>query len=449
MDNNKILTVAIYVRVSTEEQMKHGYSIQAQKESLIKYCKEKKYKVYDIYADEGKSARSKLKQRTEMCRLLEDVKDKKINRIVFIKLDRWFRNIADYYKVQEILDKYHVDWETTQEDYNTTTSSGRLNLNIRLSIAQDEADRTADRIRFTFDNMIKNKRAIQGSHCMPLGYIVEGVGKEKHVVKDKEKEHIVKDMFEHFANYNSIRGTLLYLNNKYQLHLCYDSVRHYFKNELYTGKYKNIIDYCEPYITYDEFLENQKRINCNVKVNAERYDYIFSGLMRCNKCGYKLSGFTHKSKTYKNHAYRCNRAYNSKSCTNISPIIESNLEKYLINNFLLLYNKHVSEETIIEKENTKKRISNEQINKKLDRLTDLYVDGRITREKYNTEYDKYKSMLVEEKEKPIKKKIKSLVNAKALDIYNQLDNKSKHAFWLTYIDYIERDEHKNYIVHFK
>ena len=449
MKNEKILTVAIYVRVSTEEQMKHGYSIQAQKESLLNYCKEKKYKVYDIYADEGKSARSKLKQRTEMCRLLEDVKAKKINRIVFIKLDRWFRNIADYYRVQEILDKYKVDWETTQEDYNTTTSSGRLNLNIRLSIAQDEADRTADRIRFTFENMIKNKRAIQGSHCMPLGYIVKGSGKEKYVVKDKEKEHIVKDMFDYFSTYSSIRATLLYINTKYGMNLCYDSVRHYIKNELYTGTYKDIENYCEPYITKEQYIENQNRIKSNIKVNPVRYDYIFSGLMRCNKCGYKLAGFTHKSKNYKNHAYRCNRAYNSKSCSNVSPIMENNLENYLINNFLALYQKRIEELEILEKQTINKKINIEQVNKKIDRLSELYIEGKISKEKYDSEYEKFKSIIIETKEKKSKKKLKSLNNSNVLDIYKQLDNKSKRAFWSTYIDYIERDEHKNYIVHFK
>ena len=456
---DNIITVAIYVRVSTEEQAKHGYSVQAQKESLISYCKHKNYKIYDVYADEGKSARAKLKSRTEMCRLIEDVKLKKFDRIIFIKLDRWFRNIADYYKIQEILDKYKIDWETTQEDYNTTTSSGRLNLNIRLSIAQDEADRTADRIRFTFDNMVKNKRAIQGSHCMPLGYKVAGEDKNKKVVKDDETKEIVEDMFKHFSIYSSIRSTLLYVNNKYNMNICYDSMRNYLKNSLYTGIYKNVENYCEPYITKEQYELNQSNIVCNVKSNNKRYDYIFSGLIRCHKCQYKMSGFTHKShdtrydKIYSYKAYRCNRSYNSKSCENRSPIIENKLEKFLINNVIECAHQYIIQEETIQPIEKNKPVNIDKLKLKLDRLTELYVDGKITREKYDTDFKKINDEIINANLKTEKIKdlhsVKSLVNSNALLLYNQLDNISKRAFWSTYIDYIERDEHLNYIVHFK
>ena len=153
-----IIRVVLYIRVSSEEQVKHGYSLQSQRERLIEYCKQKGYQVVEIYVDEGKSARSKLKNRTELLRLIEDA-----------RLDRWFRNIADYYKVQEILDNNKIDWECSDEEYSTTTSNGRLHLNIKLSIAQNESDQTSDRIKFNFDNMVKNGRAITGSQGVPLG----------------------------------------------------------------------------------------------------------------------------------------------------------------------------------------------------------------------------------------------------------------------------------------
>lgn len=456
---DKILTAAIYVRVSTEEQVKEGFSIQAQKESLIEYCKNNNYKIFDFYIDEGKSARAKIKNRTELCRLLEDVKFKKIDRIIFIKLDRWFRNISDYYKVQEILDKYKVEWEATTEDYNTTTSSGRLNLNIRLAIAQDEADRTGDRIRFTFENMVKNKRPIQGSHCLPLGYIVYTDGKNKSVIKDKEKEHIICDMFEHFKLYGSIRKTLLYINEKYSTKIHYDSIRNYFRNSMYTGTYHDIDDYCEAYITKEEFKNNIKRINRNVKDTNKKYDYIFSGLIRCRCCNYIMSGFTHRTtkpkynKVYTNHAYRCNRSYGSKLCENRSPIFENKLEQYLINNILKLADDYiVKEENVCDIQN----IQNVNVNKvkeKIERLSELYIDGSISKEKYNNDFKKYsneieKANLVNNKKRDLSN-LESLIDSNILSIYNQLNNDNKRAFWNKYIDYIERDKALNFIVHFK
>ena len=70
----EIIRVALYVRVSTEEQVKHGFSLNSQLNRLTEYCKNNKYKIIDKYVDEGKSARSKLKSRTELLRLIEDAK---------------------------------------------------------------------------------------------------------------------------------------------------------------------------------------------------------------------------------------------------------------------------------------------------------------------------------------------------------------------------------------
>ena len=85
----------------------------------------------------------------------------KIDIVVFTKLDRWFRNIAEYYKVQEVLETHNVNWKTIHEDYDTSTASGRLKINIMLSVAQDEADRTSERIKAVFDSKSAALRAGQ------------------------------------------------------------------------------------------------------------------------------------------------------------------------------------------------------------------------------------------------------------------------------------------------
>ena len=186
---NEIIKAALYIRVSTEEQAKHGYSLSSQKQRLIEYCKEQNYMITGIYIDEGKTARTKLKNRTELLRLIEDAKQKKFNRIIIWRLDRWFRNIADYYKVQETLEANKVDWECSDEEYNTTTSNGRLHLNIKLSIAQNESDQTSDRIKFNFDRMIKNGNIIVGKQGMPLGYTSSGTEKNKRMIRWRKNEN--------------------------------------------------------------------------------------------------------------------------------------------------------------------------------------------------------------------------------------------------------------------
>ena len=137
MEDN-ILRVALVPRVSTDEQVRKGDSLDAQEDALVKFATENNMKIVGIYRDEGHSARKPVLKRPIMLQLLEDVKAGKIDRILVTKLDRWFRNIADYYEVQSILDRYKVQWIATEEEYDTTTANGRLALNIKLAIAQEQ-----------------------------------------------------------------------------------------------------------------------------------------------------------------------------------------------------------------------------------------------------------------------------------------------------------------------
>ena len=123
---------ALYIRVSSEEQAIHGLSIEAQREKLDQWAKGR-VKIVDHYVDAGISARKPAAKRPELQRLLNDVRADRVDVILFTKLDRWFRNIAEYYKVQEVPEKHHVNWRTIQEDYDTSTASGRLKINIMLS----------------------------------------------------------------------------------------------------------------------------------------------------------------------------------------------------------------------------------------------------------------------------------------------------------------------------
>ena len=113
-------------RVSTDEQALHGDSLQAQEEALVEYANENNMKIHKVYRDAGFSARKAVLKRPAMLELLEDVKAGKIDLILFTKLDRWFRNIKEYYKIQEILERNKVVWKAILEDYSTQTLFFRL-----------------------------------------------------------------------------------------------------------------------------------------------------------------------------------------------------------------------------------------------------------------------------------------------------------------------------------
>lgn len=195
----KLKRCAIYIRVSTAEQMMHGKSLQAQRECLENYAAEHDMIVAGVYADEGKTARKELKKRKAIHRLLEDVKQDKIDVIIFWRLDRWFRNLSDFYKVQDILDEYGVSWISISEPgINMETRDGRLQLNVVLSIGQNEVDTTSERIKFVNESSIRQGKLIFGDVNMPIGYkagIVDGV---KRMIKDEDQASMVEEFFKYY-----------------------------------------------------------------------------------------------------------------------------------------------------------------------------------------------------------------------------------------------------------
>lgn len=159
---------AIYVRVSTKEQKEKGLSVDSQLLALREYCSNNGYVIAGEYNDAGISARKKYINRPALLQLIDDCKEGKIDIILFTKLDRWFRSVADYYQVQTLLDSYKVPWRAIWEDYETETSTGLFKVNIMLSVSQNEADKTSERTK----EAVKYRRLrgdFVGGKC-PRGY---------------------------------------------------------------------------------------------------------------------------------------------------------------------------------------------------------------------------------------------------------------------------------------
>ena len=200
------LRVALYIRVSSQEQAIKGLSLEAQQEDLGEYAKEHGWVIVGTYIDAAKTARKRMYKRTNFLRMLEDVKQDRVDLILFTRLDRWFRSVADYYKVMEILEAHNCGWLTTQEQYDTTTAGGRLYINLRLSIAQNEADLCGERISVVFDSKVKHGTVVSGS-C-PFGYRVNS---EKCLEVIPEQAAIVQDAFEYYRSTVSQYATIKYI----------------------------------------------------------------------------------------------------------------------------------------------------------------------------------------------------------------------------------------------
>jgi len=423
---------ALYIRVSTDEQARHGYSLAEQEFDLRRYAEQQGYAVVGIYAEGAPPPRNPPARRKGLQRLLEDVQADAIDIILFKCLDRWFRNIADYYKVQEILDQHNVLWECTQEDFNTTTTNGRLLLNLKLSIAQHESDQTGDRIRYIFDGHRREGKVITGQ--MPLGY---RIGKDKRIHIDHRKAEMVHEMFQFFLVNRTVLGTTRMLREKYGYKKSDSSIGRTLQNRIYIGDYYGVKNFCPPLIDENTFIQVQKVFAGRTRYPRSGNIYLFTGLLRCPNCGRMLTpAYSHtKKRTY---IYYVCRNYTHSDCPYKTYWREDRVESDLLDKLdyeLKRYRANVKK--ISCKEDTEKmQLSAESIRAKQARLQELYVEGMIPRAEFDARYSDLNTQIIalQPPQEPRLEYIKSIDNCR--EYYDALDKQARKTFWSNILDQI-------------
>ncbi len=452
MKENKLLRVALYIRVSTDKQAKEGDSLEAQENALVDYVKKNNHIIVDKYIDGGESGQ-KL-NRTNLTRLLDDVKKDKIDLILMTKLDRWFRSVGDFYKVQSVLDKHKVKWKTIWEDYDTTTASGEFWLNMSLSLARMEAQRTSERIKAVFDHKYKVQKTVC-TGAVPYGY---KISKDKKIIIDEEKAQHIRDLYNYYIKTNRLLETVRWFQEN-----CapksFGSIKSYLKNPVYIGKYirkrtsEVIEDYAPPIIEEETFYKVQDLLKKNLKgiPDGTKKELIFAGLIRCSVCGCKMHGIRQKNRKW--HYYRCKKAYEGTLCSNRKHTSELQLENYLKENILTLLEKRVIEIKEINSKTEEKKVDVSKLKAKLNKLVELYTNEIIDLDYYKKEYYNINNEIerIEKENKKIKKidtsKIEKILKSDLFKLYDALNNEEKRKLWSSIIDYIEA-KHNNFVIKF-
>ena len=438
-----ILRVALLPRVSTDEQVLRGYSLQAQEDALVEYANNNNMKIVGIYRDEGHSARKPVLKRPVMLELLEDVEAGKIDRILFIKLDRWFRNVSEYHAIQRILDKHNVTWQAILEDYNTATADGRLKVNIMLSVAENESDRTSERIKFVFNAKLARKEAF---FKLKMGYTKEKIDGVKRVVKDPETQHIVEDFFKR-ALATNIRQAGEEMNLKYNLTHPYKFWHSMARHEMYTGTYKGLEDFAPAYITKEEHEELNNRNRVIRKAQQNRI-YVFTGLLKCPNCGRRLGGkYTTSGNGDEYMFYRC--CGKLAGVCDFTAVTEKNLEKYLLKNMRTEMEKYIlSTETAPQEEKNDRQKKNdvEKLQERLRRLNVAFFAGNMTDEEYAEQSKAIKEQIAKAQAEEAKTEktadvaaVKAFLATNFECIYGSLTKEEQRTLWRSVIDEIVLD----------
>lgn len=421
------MIVAGYIRVSTAEQSRNGLSMESQKHDIETYCREHGHRLLRIYVDAGISARKDLYKRQGFMELMDDVKDGKIQHVVVLRLDRFFRNVYDYHRMMnEYLTPAGVGWSAVKEEYDTTTTNGRLMINLRLSIAEQEADTDSDRIRDVFANRVAQGFMVTGTS--PLGYRQVA----HRLVIDEETAPIVRDTFAIYDATHSVSRTLAQLRERYthdQIgQMAQSEVSRLLRKRFYIGEHRGNTEFCPPLVDREVFDRVQDSLTRNRFTRESRNVYVFRGMLRCAVCGSPLFGSPTK---YDFKTYRCTGAYHKRICPNRHNTDARRIESFLLENVENLL-KDYKVELLAKQAEQKRRVGNRpKIEKKIERLKDLYVDGVIDKAEFARRRAELEAQIVDPEEpKPVDlAPIDALLGSGFQAVYADLSDEEKFRLW--------------------
>ncbi len=474
-EEKKNVIAGLYPRVSTDDQVREGFSLDEQEKEMKKLCMYKNYQIYKVYREEGVSAKNM--NRPKFQEMIQDLKDGKINRIIVYKLDRLTRSIQDLEVICKLIEKYHCSLDSVSEEINTDTATGVFFIRMTTILAQLEIERTSERTKFGLKGAAKN-----GHFCgkAPIGY--RKINKEL-VIDDLESE-VVKEIFDDYVNGLSVCTITKKLNNKNALNRNWrtTTIDRMLSNYIYCGDYlygkraKNmkpihLENICPAIIDKETFKMVQTQKERNLKNYTRKHTYVYMQKIVCSKCNKIMGGSSSTSKNKPTQIYYkcncCNTRINEKKIEKpLMLFLNDMLDYYLLidNNFKSFFNEDLN----IEIDKYNKML--DKCNKKLKKIKEAYLDDLIDKEEFITEEKAVKSQIndLEFKLNHLNNSNNNENNKKDLNLYynllqlekmkyksyyvrknglwNKLTKEQKSKLIMKYIDSIEIEKVKEEIV---
>lgn len=445
--------IAIYCRVSTDEQAEFGYSIDEQKRLLEEWCKANDYIIYKCYSDRGISGKN-IKDRPALKELLSDAKEGKFDMVISWKINRVSRKLEDVLKIVNILEKNNITFKSYSEPFETDTPAGRMQFQMMALIGEFERGTIAQNVKM---GMIA--KAKSGNWCggRVLGYDLvpnnspeeEKKGKNKLEINEKEAE-IVRFIFNEYSKgkgYKAITNKMNKLGYKTKKgnNFSVGSIRDILTNPVYIGEIR--------YNVRQNWSEKRRRnINPNpIRVKGKHeaiidrelwdkvqlileskkgkpsriYDgeYPLTGILRCPKCGAGMvisrTTNTLADGTKKRIAYYCCGNWKNKgtSVCNSNTIRVDKANEYVFKKIEELVSNEAMIKAVVENINKErkdkvkpaKRLLGdidkelEKLDKRKRKIFEAYEDDILTKEEFQTRKDELneKIRILEEEKKPL------------------------------------------------
>lgn len=399
--------VAIYVRVSTTNQVEEGYSIDGQIDSLEKYCEAMGWDVYNKYIDAGFSGGSL--KRPEMANLINDVKKGLFDTVLVYKLDRLSRNVRDtLYLIKDVFNINKIDFVSIQENIDTSSAMGTLFLTLLSAIAEFEREQIKERMQLGKLGRAKSGKSMMWSKT---SYGYDYIKETGTLSVNPYQALIIQKMFRLYLSGMSITKLRDTLNEQYgqDKEWSYRTVRVILSNPVYCGynQFKGQIfpGTHEAIISEEDFNKTQEEIKTRQRTAAERFNprpfqakYMLSGIAQCGYCLAPLAiklGMKRKDGT-RLVKYECKQrhprktkgvtVYNNNEKCDSGFYFKDDIENFVLTEISKLQTdsdyidklfSNTDKETI-DRDSYQKQIDN--LTAKISRLNDLYIDDRISLE---------------------------------------------------------------------
>ena len=361
-----------------------------QKERLETFCKFKGYEIVDYYEDAGISAKTG-NHRPDFERLKKDIKAKKINTIVALKLDRITRSIYDWENLITFLDENDAYLDCANDEINTTTANGKMISRLLMSVSQNEIERTSERTKIGLAGAIKTGHI---PHVAPLGY----KHKDKRLVIDYATKDIVVRIFDLYYNGYSYQKISNLFNSEQVLGKTNwrdSTIVTILENEIYKGDfvhgkrtkhptyYENVV---EPIVSKEMWEDCQVQKKKNSRSYQRTLTYLYMQKLKCPRCGRILGGKATTKKSGKSYFYYycndCKIEFKENVINDYFNQFIDELVEYdsVVNQFFLPMIKQKFDEP---REQLKKEINTQK--NKLERIKKAYINGVFELKEYNEE----------------------------------------------------------------
>ncbi len=420
--DNKI--AGVYLRVSTEDQAREGFSLSEQKERLEAMCKFKGYQIYKFYEDAGISAKN-MKDRPAFNELLEDIKSKKVNTIVALKLDRVTRSIYDWEFIMKFLEENEAYIDCANDEVNTTTANGKMISRLLMSVSQNEIERTSERTKMGLVGAIKEGH-------IPMKNLTGYKRVNKKLVPDEETKDVVIDIFNKYLSGWSLQKIMNDLNKRNALNKkwLYSHVENIINNRIYCGDfvyhkgkkdehiYENVV---EGIISRETWFDCQNQKGKNSRNYTRTIYYLFLQKLYCPRCHTLMAGRSPGgNKKYDYVYYRCHKCHTYVNEREIIRQLKEIIYELVEYDFLvhgiyapIIFGADHKEQTITEIESLKRQ---------RNRLKDAYKTSIITLEEF-TEEIKNIDDRIQELENNLKNNVLTIgdINLDSPSIYKDID----------------------------